>query len=1354
MMNRQPYDSNQIRIIQLNCNRASNVVLTILDLAVHTADILLLQEPGIQDPDFAVTHPSFELLLPPKNNRKWQRTATYVSKNNPFLTCSPRQDLSSDPDLQILEVSTPTIPTTFIFNLYNGYESESDMWTIPRSLINTPLPTRTVLAGDFNAHHVLWNSTKTTPVRADELIHLITSQNLTIINTPDEATYISHSRAGQSQSVIDLTITTSALTDSITGWCIDHNAATGSDHNTIRFNITATDNTTAPNPQHSRLNWDKTDWEIFTKHLSQRCNDTEATWSALHGYPSPNNLDQSADFLRDLILEAADLAAPPLNICPRSKRWWTPELKDSRRKMNHAQKIWRESGADVDFTCFKSLRNQHFRNIRTAKSTQWRSFLADAQGKDIFTALRYTRPRTNQRTPVMIDKDNNSTATTFADKANLFRKALFPPPPTSPPPSSEDFQHPLPWTTFTPTEIKTAIFTSANRKAPGPDGITFLCLRHAYQAASRYFNSFYAALGETGYHPIGWRQATTVVIPKPGKPDYTIPKAHRPIALLNCMGKILEKMMATRLTYYAETYNLLHTDQIGGRQQRSAIDAALALTHEIEVARHSKLVTSVLFMDVKGAFDNVSRPRLLHTMRSLGIPTIIITWTNHFLTNRSTSLAFDGQKEPQKPIQTGIPQGSPTSPILFLLYLRPLFDTLNHQLPSVWTPSYIDDVALVVHGPSRPHNARLLEAAAKAAFTWAANNAVLFDDSKTELMHFHRQRNTTITNEELVTLPNNTIVRPGTQGGPSDVIRWIGVWFDRQLTFKHHVNLKTASGLRTLGALQRLANTEAGLSPAAVRQLYISCVVPIYTFGAEVWWNSQSNYCQHLQTIQNRAARHILGAFKTTPARALQNEAVLTPIKAHLNHLHRQYAIRTLSMPTTHPIRLRLPSTFPPFNEETFDEETETKWNEWDRPPQPHKKYKSRLTRILFTINQWINRTSDIESFSITNCPPWVTIPATFHIANETKEDMAIIHNDHYNKLAQDTHNIICYTDGSMLHGIVGAGLAIETSESAPAEYSFPMGNQSEVYDAELLGIAAATEHALKHCQTHHLYRRHIHIFTDNQASIQRASHLRPRPGQELAIRILKATTALRDLQCKTTVQWVPGHTEISGNDRADRLAKTAAQDPNQPAHPKTTIPYLKRRSKAARKSEWASIWDSYTSTGTHYEGSLRFKPDIHFASNNRQLISTITQLRTGHGYFNSYLHRIPTTNTKTSKCSCNQGGDQTPTHLLLHCPLYSKARQRLFDDEDNRTKNPRLRIDLLLHTNIGWYALQRFLTTTRIATRKWYLKHHPDLPQPNNTHQQHIGWGDLDHTTTTRPIQSPPHHVSTIDTATNQARE
>ena len=93
----------------------------------------------------------------------------------------------------------------------------------------------------------------------------------------------------------------------------------------------------------------------------------------------------------------------------------------------------------------------------------------------------------------------------------------------------------------------------------------FLLLQKAYLTATQIFNTLYPHLIEHGYHPLCWRQATGAILKKQNKPDYTAPEAYRIIALLNCLGKISEKIIATRLAYLAETSDLLHNEQMGER---------------------------------------------------------------------------------------------------------------------------------------------------------------------------------------------------------------------------------------------------------------------------------------------------------------------------------------------------------------------------------------------------------------------------------------------------------------------------------------------------------------------------------------------------------------------------------------------------------------------------------------------------------------------------------------------------------------------------------------------------------------------------------------------------------------------
>ena len=116
---------------------------------------------------------------------------------------------------------------------------------------------------------------------------------------------------------------------------------------------------------------------------------------------------------------------------------------------------------------------------------------------------------------------------------------------------------------------------------------------------------------------------------------------------------------------------------MGAWKERCAIDAVALLVQRVEKIWAEKKLAAALFMDVKGAFDHVARNQLISRMVELDIDGDLIRWTRSFLTDRKIQLIIDGHANQEERIETGIPQGSPVSPILFLIYLlesRKLYD--------------------------------------------------------------------------------------------------------------------------------------------------------------------------------------------------------------------------------------------------------------------------------------------------------------------------------------------------------------------------------------------------------------------------------------------------------------------------------------------------------------------------------------------------------------------------------------------------------------------------------------------------------------------------------------------------------
>ncbi|KAI0999050.1 hypothetical protein K3495_g9146 [Podosphaera aphanis] len=118
-------------------------------------------------------------------------------------------------------------------------------------------------------------------------------------------------------------------------------------------------------------------------------------------------------------------------------------------------------------------------------------------------------------------------------------------------------------------------------KAPGPDGIPNRLVKECKITLKKDLAELQNACLSLGYHPKGFKESTTLILRKPQKPRYDTPKSYWPIALLNTKGKLLEKIVANRLSKAAEEFKLLPEEQMGARPKRSTISALELSTGQI-----------------------------------------------------------------------------------------------------------------------------------------------------------------------------------------------------------------------------------------------------------------------------------------------------------------------------------------------------------------------------------------------------------------------------------------------------------------------------------------------------------------------------------------------------------------------------------------------------------------------------------------------------------------------------------------------------------------------------------------------------------------------------------------------------
>src|SRR5258708_7834658 len=187
--------------------------------------------------------------------------------------------------------------------------------------------------------------------------------------------------------------------------------------------------------------------------------------------------------------------------------------------------------------------------------------------------------------------------------------------------------------------------------------------------------------------------------PQPYRTNPSLPKNYRPISLLECLGKLLEKVIASRILYEINRFDLVPTTQFGSHNASSTVDAGLTLQHDIRTAHASGQVCAMLLFDISGFFDNINHHHLVSIFRALGFPPELVSWLESFLTDHHVSLKFNNFTSDPYNLQVGTPQGSPISLVLSIIFASPLL-----YLAQRWTNTslsmYVDDGNLFACGTS------------------------------------------------------------------------------------------------------------------------------------------------------------------------------------------------------------------------------------------------------------------------------------------------------------------------------------------------------------------------------------------------------------------------------------------------------------------------------------------------------------------------------------------------------------------------------------------------------------------------------------------------------------------------------
>lgn len=944
---------------------------------------------------------------------------------------------------------------------------------------------------------------------------------------------------------------------------------------------------------------------------------------------STSNITEAVQNIIDCIINSANMTIP--KTLPRFRKyrrpWWNEACRDSYKEQRKRWNIFRRYPTTANLVAFKRARAIARRVRRRSQRDSWISFVSSITSSTTSKLLwkkvkaangiynDFTFPVFKVGTAVVsspFDIANTLGQTFAAVSANdsyspnfVARK------------NRAERQH-LNFSTrstisynceFTMCELEKAL-SRTNDTSPGPDGITYSMLRHLSATSLSNLLDLFNRIWTEQKFPSQWNEAIVIPILKPNK-DPSNPLNYRPIALTSCLCKTFERMINTRLIFELEKQGCISPLQSGFRRGRSTFDNLVLLETRIRntFVRRNHLVS--IFFDIEKAYDRTWRYGILRTLFQFGFRGNLPIFLRNFLSRRTFQVRVGNFYSDHFTQTEGVPQGSVLSVTLFIIHIS---QVLNILPTSVHASLYVDDLHISCQGSNMNLLERQLQNAVQKLVDWCCENGHTISPEKCQCIHFCRKRSLHL--DPIVYIQNHQIP-------VVTEVKFLGLIFDRKLTFLPHVSYLRKKCERSLNILKVLTKTTWGADRTSLLRIYQAVILSRLDYGCMVYGSACHTVLRRLDTIHHSALRICSGAFRTSPVESLYNICHQLPLHLRRKKITVSYYIRTKSV-KDHPI------------------------HKITHPVNMQRLYNARPSLIL-PLNvraKTILRDSDldipIKIIDPFNFPPW-DIPQFSFINPFSSYDKSSTAPTvfqqlfHYHRTQYSSY-VPVFTDGSKSDGYVGCGIIFPS-----VTWGHRLHTCCSVFTAELMAISLSLQKISSSTQ------RNFIIYTDSLSSLETLSNFNNRM-HPVALEILYNLKLLQNNGNTIIFCWVRSHVGILGNEAADSAAKSASSFINEGLPhfdiQKAFLCYLFRL--------WQESWDLQTNNKLY-----SIKPSIGLwqALPMREVDVKVTRLRLGHTRFtHKYLilgENTPTCNT----CRTNF----TIKHILIECSVFNAHRIRFF---------------------------------------------------------------------------------------------
>ena len=385
---------------------------------------------------------------------------------------------------------------------------------------------------------------------------------------------------------------------------------------------------------------------------------------------------------------------------------------------------------------------------------------------------------------------------------------------------------------FSPvTEDDVRILISSLRdSSPGSDDIKPQVIKHVSNEILISLTHIINLSLQVGIFPDDMKTAKVLPLFKKGDPE--IFSNYRPISLLSCFSKVLEKVVYNQLLTYLDDLDILYQLQFGFRKKYNTELAISFLSNKISEAFERQEHSIGVFLDLSKAFDTVNHHILMTKLMSYGIRGLPLQWFSSYLSNRYQYVYLQNEKSNLLNVTHGVPQGSILGPLLFLIYINDLFVVC----PECLCLLFADDTSLLFSDKNFQDLVLNVNQTLERVSTWFQVNKLSVNVEKTNYMIFH-SRNKKYNNNDIKIEINNSNILQVTK------VKFLGIWMDDHLTWKFHLIYISNKISKVIGILKKVKQS---VGTYILRNLYFALIYPYFTYGNITW---AANYKSNLDCL-------------------------------------------------------------------------------------------------------------------------------------------------------------------------------------------------------------------------------------------------------------------------------------------------------------------------------------------------------------------------------------------------------------------------------------------------------------------------------------------------------------------------